>query len=199
MQGANCFEVCIYKFCLVPIQDSTAQFGKKSQTGFLPQFKVWKTKESCMYFWFSNGRSGAKRRRRLADAIVRCCPSKSATIYPLQIQDVGDLSRAFATFGKNVRLRRNTPQIWGIRLYLVGTHSLCPAIFSVSSGCAAPPQLHIAPFCPQQSCCGLLCVFGTSLPFSTSVSLKFPHFKFTEVFYVNVPQQSIPIAADKFF
>ena len=31
---------------------TTAQFGKKSQTGFLSQFKVWKTKESCMYFWF---------------------------------------------------------------------------------------------------------------------------------------------------
>ena len=29
---------------------TTAQFGKKSQTGFLSQFKVWKTKESCMYF-----------------------------------------------------------------------------------------------------------------------------------------------------
>ena len=152
-----------------------------------------------MYFWFFKRKKWGKRRRRLADAIVRCCPSKSATIYPLQIQDVGDLSCAFATFGKNVRLRRNIPQIWGIRLYLVGTHSLCPAIFSASSGCAAPPQLHIAPLCPQQSCCGLFCVFGASLPFSTSVSLKFPHFKFTEVFYVNVPQQSIPIAADKFF
>ncbi len=32
---------------------STAQFGKKSQTGFLPQFKVWKTKESCMYLRLS--------------------------------------------------------------------------------------------------------------------------------------------------
>ncbi|MBD9185043.1 MAG: hypothetical protein EGQ26_05275, partial [Clostridiales bacterium] len=31
---------------------STAQFGKESQTGFLPQFKVWKTKEYCMYFSF---------------------------------------------------------------------------------------------------------------------------------------------------
>ena len=45
-----------------------------------------------------------------------------------------------------------------------------------------PPQLHIAPFCPQQSCCGLFCAFRASLPFSASVRLKFPHFKFTEVF-----------------
>ena len=68
MQGANCFEVCIYKFCLVAIQGSTAQFGKKSQTGFLPQFKVWKTKESCMYFWFFKrkkwGKKTAETRRR---------------------------------------------------------------------------------------------------------------------------------------
>ena len=28
---------------------STAQFGKKSPAGFLSQFKVWKTKEYCMY------------------------------------------------------------------------------------------------------------------------------------------------------
>ena len=35
------------------ILGSTAQFGKKSQTGFLPQFKVWKTKESCMYLRLS--------------------------------------------------------------------------------------------------------------------------------------------------
>ena len=27
--------------------------AKKSQTGFLPQFKVWKTKESCMYLRLS--------------------------------------------------------------------------------------------------------------------------------------------------
>lgn len=115
--------------------------------------------------------------------------SKSAAIYPLQIQDAGNLSCAFATFGKDVWLRRIIPQLWGTRLYLVGTHSLCPAIFSASSGCAAPPQLHIAPFCPQQSCCGLFCVFRASLPFSASVNvnLKFPHFKFTftEVFYVS--------------
>lgn len=108
--------------------------------------------------------------------------SKSAAVYSLQIQDAGNLSCAFATFGKDVWLRRIIPQIWGTRLYLVGTHSLCPAIFSASSGCAAPPQSHIAPFCPQQSCCGLFCAFRASLPFSASVDLKFPHFKFTEVF-----------------
>ena len=34
------------------VKGSTAQFGKKSQTGFLPQFKVWKAKEYCMYFSF---------------------------------------------------------------------------------------------------------------------------------------------------
>ena len=28
---------------------NTAQFGKKPQPGFLAQFKVWKTKEYCMY------------------------------------------------------------------------------------------------------------------------------------------------------
>ena len=33
--------------------------------------------------------------------------SKSAAIYPLQIQDAGNLSCAFATFGKDVWLRRN--------------------------------------------------------------------------------------------
>ena len=47
---------------------STAQFGKKSQTGFLPQFKAWKTKESCMYFWFFKrkkwGKKTAETRRR---------------------------------------------------------------------------------------------------------------------------------------
>jgi hypothetical protein len=74
------------------------------------------------------------------------------------------------------------PSIWGTRLSLVGTHSLRFVIFAASSGCAAPPQLHIAPFCPQQSCCGLFCAFRASLLFSTSVCLKFPHFKFTEVF-----------------
>ena len=31
---------------------NTAQFGKKPQPGFLAQFKVWKTKEYCMYFSF---------------------------------------------------------------------------------------------------------------------------------------------------
>ena len=47
---------------------STAQFGKKSQTGFLPQFKAWKTKESCIYFWFFKrkkwGKKTAETRRR---------------------------------------------------------------------------------------------------------------------------------------
>ena len=47
---------------------STVQFGKKSQTGFLSQFKVWKTKESCMYFWFFKlkkwGKKTAETRRR---------------------------------------------------------------------------------------------------------------------------------------
>ena len=41
-----------------------------------------------------------------------------------------------------------------------------------------PTTLHIAPFCPQRSCCGLFCVFRASLLFSTSVNLKFRHFKF---------------------
>ena len=47
---------------------STAQFGKKSQTGFLPQFKVWKMKEYCMYFSFFKlkkwGKKTAETRRR---------------------------------------------------------------------------------------------------------------------------------------
>ena len=50
------------------IKGSTAQFGKKSQTGFLPQFKVWKTKEYCMYFSFFKlkkwGKKTAETRRR---------------------------------------------------------------------------------------------------------------------------------------
>mgnify|MGYP004467099571 CR=1 FL=1 len=50
------------------IKGSTAQFGKKSQTGFLPQSKVWKTKESCMYFSFFKlkkwGKKAAETRRR---------------------------------------------------------------------------------------------------------------------------------------
>ena len=40
---------------------STAQFGKKSQTGFMPQFKVWKTKEYCMYFWFFKLKKWSKK------------------------------------------------------------------------------------------------------------------------------------------
>ena len=47
---------------------STAQFGKKSQTGVLSQFKVWKTKESCMCFRFFKrkkwGKKTAETRRR---------------------------------------------------------------------------------------------------------------------------------------
>ncbi len=47
---------------------STAQFGKKSQAGFLPQFKVWKAKEYCMYFSFFKlkkwGKKTAETRRR---------------------------------------------------------------------------------------------------------------------------------------
>lgn len=50
------------------ILGSTAKFGKKSQTGFLPQFKVWKTKEYCMYFSFFKlkkwGKKTAETRRR---------------------------------------------------------------------------------------------------------------------------------------
>ena len=49
-------------------EGSTAQFGKKSQTGFLPQFKAWKTKEYCMYFSFFKlkkwGKKTAETRRR---------------------------------------------------------------------------------------------------------------------------------------
>ena len=60
---------------------TAAQFGKKSQTGFLPQFKVWKTKESCMYFWFFKLKKWDKKRRRLADAIVRWCPIISRLIW----------------------------------------------------------------------------------------------------------------------
>ena len=40
---------------------STAQFGKKSQTGFLLQFKVWKTKEYWMYFWFFKLKKWSKK------------------------------------------------------------------------------------------------------------------------------------------
>ena len=40
-------------FMKTEIYGSTAQFGKKSQAEFLPQFKVWKTKEFCMYLRLS--------------------------------------------------------------------------------------------------------------------------------------------------
>ena len=53
---------------------NTVQFGKKSQTGFLPQFKVPKMGNTVCIPHLRNCRSGAKRRLRLADAIVRCCP-----------------------------------------------------------------------------------------------------------------------------
>ena len=104
--------------------------------------------------------------------------SKSTTIYPLQIQDAEALRCAFAMFWKDVLLRRVTARTWETSLWLVGAYSLRFVIFAASSGCAAPPQLHIAPFCPQRSCCGLFCVFRASLLFSTSVNLKFRHFKF---------------------
>ena len=47
---------------------STAQFGKKSQAGFLLQFKVPKMEEYCMYFPFLElrkwGEKTAETRRR---------------------------------------------------------------------------------------------------------------------------------------
>ena len=50
------------------IKGSTAQFGKKAQTGFLPQFKVPKMEEYCMYFPFWElqkwGKKTAETRRR---------------------------------------------------------------------------------------------------------------------------------------
>ena len=58
-----------------------------------------------------------------------------------------------------VQVRRIISRSPRTMLYPVGTHSLRPAIFAASSGCAAPPQSHIAPFCPQQSCCGLFCAY----------------------------------------
>ena len=41
---------------------------------FCPNSKFGKRRNPVCISGFSNGRSGAKRRRRLADAIVRCCP-----------------------------------------------------------------------------------------------------------------------------
>jgi len=46
---------------LVEIYGSTAQFGKKSQAGFLFQFKVPKMEEYCMYFPFSELRKWSKK------------------------------------------------------------------------------------------------------------------------------------------
>ncbi len=47
---------------------NTAQFGKKSQPEFLPQFKVPKMEEYCMYFPFLElrkwGKKAAETRRR---------------------------------------------------------------------------------------------------------------------------------------
>ena len=43
------------------ILGSTAQFGKKSQAGFLFQFKVPKMEEYCMYFPFSELRKWSKK------------------------------------------------------------------------------------------------------------------------------------------
>ena len=47
---------------------NTAQFGKKSQPEFLPQFKVPKMEEYCMYFPFLElrkwGKKAAENRRR---------------------------------------------------------------------------------------------------------------------------------------
>ena len=135
-----------------------------------------------MYFWFFKlkkwGKKTAETRRRNCAVLPqqKCNNLSFANSrcggFELRFCHVWEKCTASAQYSSNL----------GNKAVLVGTHSLCPAIFSASSGCAAPPQLHIAPLCPQQSCCGLLRVFGTSLPFSTSVSLKFPHFKFTEVF-----------------
>ena len=50
------------------IKGNTAQFGKKSQPEFLPQFKVPKMEEYCMYFPFLElrkwGKKAAENRRR---------------------------------------------------------------------------------------------------------------------------------------
>ena len=46
-----------------------------------------------------------------------------------------------------------------VPLLFVGVHFLRLAVYVAFVGCAAPPQSHIAPFCPQQSCCGLFCGF----------------------------------------
>ena len=46
---------------------NTTQFDKKTQPGFLPQFKVWKMEEYCMYFPFFKlkkwGKKTAEARR----------------------------------------------------------------------------------------------------------------------------------------
>ncbi len=46
---------------LKKILGSTAQFGKKSQAGFLFQFKVPKMEKYCMYFPFSELRKWSKK------------------------------------------------------------------------------------------------------------------------------------------
>ena len=60
---------------------NTAQFGKKPQPGFLAQFKVWKTKEYCMYFSFFKlkkwgKKTAAARRHNCAVLPKRISPMK---------------------------------------------------------------------------------------------------------------------------
>ena len=58
----QCQELCAKLImALVEIYGSTAQFGKKSQAGFLFQFKVPKMEEYCMYFPFSELRKWSKK------------------------------------------------------------------------------------------------------------------------------------------
>ena len=57
---------------------NTAQFGKKPQPGFLAQFKVWKTKEYCMYFSFFKlkkwGKKTAAARRHNCAVLPKVFP-----------------------------------------------------------------------------------------------------------------------------
>ena len=62
------------------ILGNTAQFGKKSQAGFLFQFKVPKMEEYCMYFPFSELRKWDKKTaetRRRNCAVCLCFPNSS--------------------------------------------------------------------------------------------------------------------------
>ncbi len=56
---------------------NTAQFGKKSQPEFLPQFKVPKMEEYCMYFPFLElrkwGKKAAETRRRNCAVLPYYC------------------------------------------------------------------------------------------------------------------------------